>query len=410
MKKKIWGLGLLGLALFFLAVIIFGKPYGLNPLGEAQKFLGSIFFVDSITDKQIIDKYLVAKNSGEGVRVLIAPGHDSEVQGTEFDGTEEADLNLELATDLYNLMKSDNKFEVFITRNENGYLPEFVNFFSSERKNIEKFWAENFLLMDSMVKAGAVKLADGVSHNYASNETSIKLSGINYWANKNKIDVAVSIYFNDYGGRRNGQPGRYSGYAIYVPEDQYSNSKASQTIAKYVSKSLSMLLPTSDLPKEGGGVVQDQELISVGANNSLDPASLLIEYGYIYENQFINPSLRPTMLKELAYLTYNGLKNFLEGRNDANANQTTILPFRFERTLTRKDEGLDVLALQRALVSENLYPPLGFSKNDCPISGTFGACTEKSVIDFQDKYGIVPAEGMVGPMTLSKLNQLYGIR
>ena len=146
MKKKIWGLGLLGLALFFLAVIIFGKPYGLNPLGEAQKFLGSIFFVDSITDKQIIDKYLVAKNSGEGVRVLIAPGHDSEVQGTEFDGTEEADLNLELATDLYNLMKSDNKFEVFITRNENGYLPEFVNFFSSERKNIEKFWAENFLL------------------------------------------------------------------------------------------------------------------------------------------------------------------------------------------------------------------------------------------------------------------------
>ena len=410
MKKKKWGLGFLGLTLFFLAVVIFGKPYGLNPIGEAQKFLGSIFFVDSITDKQIIDKYLVAKNSGEGVRVLIVPGHDGEIWGTEFNGTKEADLNLELGTDLYNLMKNDNKFQVFITRNENGYLPEFANFFSNERKNIEKFRADNFLLMDSLVKAGAVKVADSVSHNYASNETSIKLSGINYWANKNKIDVVISIHFNDYGGRRNGQPGRYSGYAIYVPESQYSNSKASQTIAKYISKSLSTLLPTSDLPKEGGGVVQDQELISVGANNTLDPASLLIEYGYIYENQFINPDLRPAMMKELAYLTYGGMKNFLGGRNDMNANQTTILPFHFEKTLARKDEGLDVLALQGALTSENLYPPEGFSKNDCTMSGTFGAGTEKSVVQFQEKYGIAPAEGNVGPMTLNKLNQLYGIR
>ena len=403
-------MGILGLALFFLVVIIFGRPYGLNPLGEAQKLLGSIFFVDSITDKQIIDKYLVAKNSDEGVRVLIVPGHDSDVRGTEFNGIEEADLNLELGTDLYNLMKKDNKFQVFITRNENGYLPEFANFFSSERTNIEKFRADNFLLMDSMVNAGAVKVADGVSHNYANNETSIKLSGINYWANKNKMDVVISIHFNDYGGRRNGQPGEYSGYAIYIPEGQYSNSKASQTIAKYVSKSLSTLLPTSDLPKEGGGVVQDQELISVGANNSLDPASLLIEYGYIYEDQFINLSLRPMMLKELAYLTYGGLKNFLEGRNDMDTNQTTILPFHFERTLTRKDEGLEVLALQKALAIENLYPPSGFSKNDCTMSGTFGSCTEKAVISFQNKYGIAPAEGLVGPMTLNKLNQLFGIR
>ncbi len=410
LMRKNWALGLGGLALLGLILFLSDRSGGLGVLEETKRFLGGIFFVDSITDKEIINKYTLSKQGLEKVRVLVVPGHDNEAWGTEFGGIKEAELTLEVAENLYGKLKTDGDFEVFITRDKNGYTPEFANFFVNERENIEKFRAGNSLLMNEMVRIGAVKIADGVPHNFANDETSVKLNGINYWANKNKVDAVISIHFNDYGGRRWNRTGKYSGYAIYVPEKQFSNAKASKTIAQYISRSLSGLLAESDLPKEGGGVVEDQELIATGSNNSLNPTSLLIEYGYIYENQFINPALRPTMMKELAYLTYNGIKNFVLEKNNADPKLTTILPFRWEENLTKKDGGLAVLALQKALVVESLYPPAGFSKNDCPMSGIFGSCTEKATVNFQKKYGIYPAEGVVGPATREKLNSLYGSR
>ena len=66
-----------------------------------------------------------------------------------------------------------------------------------------------------------------------------------------------------------------------------------------------------------------------------------------------------------------------------------------------------ILSLQAALLFEELYPPAGESKRDCPLSGSFGPCTALAVKNFQQKYGL-PASGTVGELTLAKLNEIYG--
>jgi N-acetylmuramoyl-L-alanine amidase len=121
------------------------------------------------------------------------------------------------------------------------------------------------------------------------------------------------VHFNDYPQRKKSSPGDYSGFSIYVPEQQYSNSRSSREIAAQVSKQLGTYYPESNMPKEGSGVVEDQDLIAIGSFNTLDPASLLIEYGYIYEPQFLNPVIRSKVIEDLATQTYVGIHNFFGG-------------------------------------------------------------------------------------------------
>ena len=61
----------------------------------------------------------------------------------------------------------------------------------------------------------------------------------------------------------------------------------------------------------------------------------------------------------------------------------------------------DVESLQKVLNLEEVYP-------ENIVSGYFGNLTKKAVIAFQNKYGIAPASGYVGPLTRIKLNELYG--
>jgi len=131
-------------------------------------------------------------------------------------------------------------------------------------------------------------------------------------ANENKIDIVIHIHFNDYPRRNQKQAGRYSGFAIYVPEPQFSNGRASKALADSVSSQLKKNFPVSNMPLEKSGVVEDQNLIATGANNSLDSAVLFIEYGYIYESQFVNPQTQLSAIKELTFQTHQGIKNFLD--------------------------------------------------------------------------------------------------
>ena len=66
----------------------------------------------------------------------------------------------------------------------------------------------------------------------------------------------------------------------------------------------------SNLPQEAGGMIEDQELIAVGANGSRESASLLVEFGYIYEPQFLNSNLRSAALANLARLTAEGIRDY----------------------------------------------------------------------------------------------------
>ncbi len=387
----------------------------------AQYMTASVFFKDSVTAESLRQTFASSgkpvyrgnqRKSGERVRILVVPGHDAEYSGTVFGGLKEVELNWLLADRLYELLKSEPGFEVFLTQTSAGYSPTFQKYFTDGREGILKFVEDHKARMENFVQAGKVARVTQVEHNNAPTEVALRLFGINKWANENGIDIVIHIHFNDYPGRRRGQEGKYSGFAIYVPENQYSNAKGSKSVASFVYDRLSKLYPPSNLPIEDQGIVEDQELIAIGSNNTLDGAGMLIEYGYIYESAFYEPELRDTAVSDLALQTFLGVMDFFGKKPDASLSseyETAYVPHVWEKDLEHGIESdPDVLRLQAALALEGVYPPPGEDKNDCPLTGSFGNCTKRSVKAFQEKQNIVPAEGYVGEKTRMKLNEMFG--
>lgn len=382
---------------------------------QSRNQTASVFFEDSVTELSLKDKYRAATRSNDKkVRILIVPGHDKESWGTQFNGLKELDLNLEVADKLYKLLSQEKNFDVRLSQTVSGYSPVFSSYFENNREGILKFIGDQKGLMEHYISAGKITRSVGVVHNNAATETAIKLYGINKWANENKMDVVIHIHFNDYPGRKMTQPGKYSGFAIYVPDSQYSNAKGSKSIAEAIHERLSTFYAQSNLPIEDGGeddedVIEDQELIALGSNNTLDGAGILIEYGYIYEPTFTEAKLRSLMLSDLAQQTYLGIMDFFKNTSVQKTKvESVLIPHEWHEDLEKGDEANpDVARLQAALMLEGVYPPPGKEKNDCGITGYFGPCTELSVKAFQEKHGIEPAQGFVGELTRRKLNEIY---
>ncbi|MBI4085204.1 MAG: peptidoglycan-binding protein [Candidatus Liptonbacteria bacterium] len=400
-------------ALFsFVLFSFFGNPPILtvtdNLIGLKNNLAG-IFFVASTSEELLKTKYAAAKNGGEAIRILIVPGHDSASVGAQFKNVKEADLTAELGERLAALFENGKEFEAITVRTKSGYSPEIASYLEKERSSIQAFRDGYRLYMKSAVDSGLVTRREGVSHNDAPEEWTIKLYGINKWANENDVDLVLHIHFNDHGGRPANRLGKYSGFAIYFPEKQFSNAEASAAVARNIFNRLSAYFAPSDMPQESPGIVEEQELIAVGSNNSLDPAGMLIEYDYIYEPQFLYPETRQAIIDELAFQTYMGIKDFFDGTATGAENppETTLLPYKWNSDMKEGFTGsADVLSLQAALIREGVYPPPGFTRNDCPITGVFKKCTVAAVKDFQKEYGIGPT-GYVGPQTRKILNEKY---
>ena len=339
-------------------------------------------------------------------RILIVPGHDNEYWGTDYRGMKEADITLALGEKLFKLFSADKNFEANITRNQNGYADEFANYFAAEVESIRKFIRDKQNLMVQNLNSGKIVEVSGVTHNIPPQAVIDRLYGINKWANENKIDITIHIHFNDVPRKNRNLPGDYSGIAIYIPEKQFSNYKNSKRIGDSIFSRLYDLYALSNLPKEDGGVVEDQWLIATGSNNSVNNAAVLIEYGYIYEPVFQDKKTRAIAISDLSLLTYLGIKDYFGGDPEF---KSAYLPYSWRNNLKRGvNNSLDVLSLQAVLMREEVYPPAGFSRNDCPLSGNFGPCTERAVKLFQKKYNLEPI-GEAGPKTRAKLNKLYGI-
>mgnify|MGYP001605920247 CR=1 FL=1 len=385
-------------------------------LGAAERLAASVFFKDSVTEASLKNDYEKAEKGAEKkraaskVKILIVPGHDAEFPGTSYKNVNERELNLALAEELHALLKKEPRFEITLSQTDEGYHPELRSYFSTRRDDILAFAAKQKGLMERYVQRGKIARVVNIQHNAAPGEMVLRLYGINRFANENGIDIVLHIHFNDYPGRKRDAPGKYSGLAVYVPERQYSNAKGSQSVAEAVHKRLATLYPESDLPQERAGVVEDQELIALGASNTLDGAGMLIEYGYIYEPAWANPETREAVVDDLAFQTYLGIKDFFEEADDQkNTLATALLPHRFDRDLfERVSTKRDVLSLQAALALAGVYPPQGKTKNDCGLTGFFGPCTKEAVRRFQEQYNIVPAEGFVGEQTRARLHSLYG--
>ena len=295
MKKILYSF----IILIIIASLILLANHTKLSFSNVKDFFASVFFVDSITVNDLHNRYNMGK-----IKILIVPGHDNEYGGTEFKGIREADLTADLGQELLAKFKNNPHFDVSITRDRNGYLQEFQNYFATQKTEVLKFQKSQRVLMGNYMKSGEVGKVSGVEHNNAPNVVAYRLYAINKWANDHKIDIVIHIHFNDYAGRKAGQMGKYSGFSIYIPENQFSNAKASKAVADNVFASLKTHSQSSNLPIENQGVIPDQELIAIGANNSLDSAGFLVEYGYIYE----------PILQTYAEDTYKGILNFFENR------------------------------------------------------------------------------------------------
>lgn len=371
----------------------------------------SAFFTQSITTPEIQKKFNIAVATGQRVRILLVPGHEPNFGGTEYKNLKERDMVVDLVQELARYLHADPRYEVVISRGKEAWNPEFQKYFEEQKESIYSFVASQKEEMARLAESGKITLVpDTVSHNDAPNDVAVRLYGINKWVNEYGVDIVIHVHFNDYSRRRLAVPGEYTGFAIYVPEKQYSNAKTSAEVSSYIFKRMAKFFPVSNLPQEDFGIIEDQELIAIGSFNTVDAASMLVEYGYVYEPQFSSPKIAQAIFKEMALQTYLGLQDFLGQKESpiAGTQDTTLLPFEWKTTIKKnKNASTDILALQAALTQQGFYPPSGSSKNDCPLSGFLGDCTRTALKHFQKEFNIQRENGFVGKKTRDQLNRLY---
>ncbi len=395
------------------AVYVFATSAGIvSGVTAFDNLLGSIFPV-TISAIDLHKAYTTEK-----IKLLIVPGHDNEYEGSENHTIRESDLTLALAHSIDAHFKKDARFETIVARDANTgyYMTSLQKYFTEHRDDIIAFKNIAQKKMEVLKAHNFISSNVAIERKGALSEIAFRLYGINKWANENDIDIILHIHFNDHAGRVT-RTGKYTGFSIYVPEHQYGNADASKDFARVLFDELKNTVGPSTMPLERGGIIEDQELIALGSNGSLKGVAALIEYGYIYEPQFIYSAVRSPMTQELAFQTYRAIKKYFEkGSSAYMTGQTSLLPYKWSGVFERGANGsAGVLALQAALKKEGLYPPQGKSLVDCPLSGSFGVCTELAVRSFQQRYadevlaGAWP-NGRVDGATTKKLNELFGPR
>ncbi|MEX0918647.1 MAG: N-acetylmuramoyl-L-alanine amidase [Candidatus Paceibacterota bacterium] len=410
---------IVSLALFFSTLLVQGGLSGsFTPpsfLVAAERLLANFLF-GTVTTESILDKHQTGR-----VRILLVPGHDNEYTGARFGHLREADANLLLAEKIYADLSLWPGVEVLSARNftDGEYSLWLANYFTTEAEAIRQFMTERRQAMQAMLGDGTVETNVDINHNFALDKVAFRLYGINKWANENDVDILLHLHLNDYAVRRHGTPGIYSGFSIYIPERQFPNADASRDLAEAIREQLAAYWPASDYPKEAATIIEAQELIALGSNASQRSASVLVEYGYIYEPQFTNPAVSQVVYPLLVQLTKQGITAYLAGQTEIGSEK--ILPAvlslgNLAETLEVGERyNKDVAVLQLALRGDGLYPPAGETFNDCPITGNFGSCTRRAVVAFQEKYrqevldplGLSVGTGIVGQSTWNKLTEIY---
>jgi len=247
------------------------------------------------------------------IKILIVPGHDKQSSGARYKNLKEADMTLVLGTEIYNLLKQDKNFEVYITRDNNGYTKDFSDYFAQHVNDIQTFKDNAQKKVAEEITNGTfIKKTNNVPHFSVKGPVALRLYGINKWADENNIDVMIHVHFNDEGRKNISKMGKYKGFSVYAPDPQLLNSSESMPLAQSIYRALKDKYINSTYTKENGGVVPDQKLIAVGANDTLSTSvrSVLVEYGFIYEKRFSTYTKRNLAYKDMANLTFEGIKNY----------------------------------------------------------------------------------------------------
>jgi N-acetylmuramoyl-L-alanine amidase len=383
-------------------------PRSLN-LGSASN-TAAVYLVDNITPEDLKQTYESVPATQKKLRVFIMPGHEPKFGGAEYRTLKERDMNLALAQSLTDYLNQQGRYEAVLGRDREGWNPSLESYFKVEKQEISSWKKEQEGIMSDLISEGSFEAdSDPVPHQTATKDVALRLYGINKWIGENDFDLAVHIHFNDYGSRRKDLPGEYSGFVIYVPDGQYSNSSAARSVAQFIHGRLNDFIAESNTPKERGGIIEDQSLIALGSNNTADAPSILMEYGYIYEPQFQDAKVREVVLREYAYQTFLGIEDFFKTEEKSFAYKTSVFPHSWDNNVSRgAAQNLDVLALQFVLMADGLYPPAGKDFRSCALSGIFGPCTVSALKAFQAKNDIEGDGTRLGSTTRALLNRLFG--
>lgn len=291
--------------------------------GPSHAIAATDGFDKGATAKELRDQYDDGK-----IRILIAAGHEPGYGGAVYQGVYEREIVSEIAAELANELEKNPNYEVIVTRNNAKWNSSLSKYFDKEEKKIQSFIKKQKKAFQKLVKKGDIETSsrsEQVDHTNVTEDVALRLYGINKWANENDIDLVVNLHINDAPDHGPDTPSKYNGYAVYVPDSAYGNSKTSKELGRAIAERLSDLSEVSTLPGESRGVIEDQELIAMGAYGTLNVPSVLVEYGYISEPRFTLPEYRRTVTKDAAYQTYLALQDFF-GDPVSNPHSVAKLP------------------------------------------------------------------------------------
>lgn len=343
--------------------------------------------------------------TGQTVKILIIPGHDKKYSGAYFRGVSEQEINLRLAEKIKTELMRDPLLDVTVTRDANGYIPIIQEYFDNNEKSINRF------IETHKKKTAELKAEDGfdmdvqVPHADALPMVAYQLYGVNKWAEENNFDIILNIHFNDDTAHASGAVGDFSGFVVYVPDENLLNHKDGDILGAAIGARMNQTFPVSNMPLEAekadlGGVIPDFHLIALGSNRTLKIPSVLVEYSYIYEPHLV-PELFDLSSFVMARATTRGVYDYLNGSQ----NLKNLLYFWDAGALKKSTKpSNDVLALQFGLKELGFFPAKNFPK--CKFDGLLGPCTTASIKSFQAANKL-QADGVAGTKTKQVLNEIF---
>jgi N-acetylmuramoyl-L-alanine amidase len=351
----------------------------------------SAAFPTVVTRAELENKYLLAGQGGEKVKVLLMPGHEPTYGGAELNGLRERDVAVDIANKIARELSVDTRLEVAVARDQLAWNDTLTDYFEEEWDDIEDFVSGKKRIFNRAIRKGDIAARDfEPAHNTAATDVALRLYGITKWANEEGYDVAVHLHLNDTGAQN------HQGFAVYVPDKEFGNAEASRPLGEAIAYELNRYHASSTLPIENYGVVEDQSLIALGAYNTADFPSVLIEYAYIYEPKIKNPEARDAVLSDMAHQTYRGIEKYLGAT--VVGSDTLALPYAWTGTIQAGESSEEAHALQIALKKLGFFPPQGQLLLGCPFSGVMDTCTTDALTAFQKSKGWTPT-GAIGPMT-----------
>lgn len=384
--------------LFGTTLLSFAFLLSSVPVAEAKGFAVSTTAAD-----------LAASYQSGKTRVLIVPGHEPQYGGAVYGGVYEREIAVEIAEKLAAELRSDPKLEVIVARDNTAWNPTLAKYFKKDMKKIKKYVSTQKKSMKRLVRKKEVKETTTdtqVEHSTVPSDVALRLYGINKWANENDIDLVVNLHINDAPDHGPTTPGANSGFAVYIPDHQYGNGAASRPVASAIAARLDDLSAKSTLRIENQGVVEDQQLIAIGAYNTLKAPTVLIEYGYITEQRFQRPELRSLLTTDYAYQTSRGIRDFL-GASSVGKYATKTLPHQWSVSPAMGEASAHVFALQAALSVLGFYPPSESTLVECPVDGVMDECTQVALKAYQASKKLEQT-GVLDAPTRALLNARFG--